>query len=76
MKDLLALLVEGLVDEPTRVSVRERTEGRERTFEVQVARGDRGRVIGRNGKTAAALRTLMSAVAERRGETVTLEIRE
>jgi predicted RNA-binding protein YlqC (UPF0109 family) len=64
------------VREPSRVSVRER-EGEETTvLELAVAPGDRGRVIGQKGRTAGALRTLLSAAAARRGRRVELEIRE
>jgi predicted RNA-binding protein YlqC (UPF0109 family) len=43
-------------------------------LELAVAPSDRGRVIGKGGRTAAALRTVLDAVAARRGESVTLEI--
>ena len=49
------------------------TDGR-RVLELAVASSDRGRVIGKGGRTAAALRTVLDAVAARRGESVTLEI--
>ena len=76
MMDLVGVLARYLVDEPGRVSVRERTAGETRVVELSVARSDRGRVIGRGGRTAAALRTIVDAVAARRGEPWTLEIRE
>ena len=74
MKDLLTLLVRGLVRDGRRVSVQE-TSGDDGTqFVVEVAPPDRGRVIGRGGKTVEALRTLMGAVAERRGSRCTVEV--
>lgn len=74
MRELVTRLVEGLVREPGRIRVRERTE-RERVFvELGVAPGDRGRVIGRSGRTASALRTLLGAVAHRQGRSCELEI--
>jgi len=76
MTELVALFARYLVDEPGRVSVRERAAGEARVAELSVARADRGRVIGRGGRTAAALRTLVDAVAARRGERWTLEIRD
>ena len=74
MKDLLTLLVRGLVRDGRRVSVQE-TSGADGTqFVVEVSPADRGRVIGRGGRTVEALRTLMGAVAERRGSRCTVEV--
>jgi predicted RNA-binding protein YlqC (UPF0109 family) len=74
VKDLLAAFVRGLVAWPERVVVHERTLGAVRFLSLAVAPEDRGRVIGRRGRTAAALRTLVGAVAQRRGEECQLEI--
>ena len=74
MKELVSTLVRGLVRAPRGVRVYERRD-RGRVFvEVSVDPEDRGRVIGREGRTAQALRTLLSAVARERGETCQLEI--
>ena len=75
MKRLLATLAEELVDDPGRVKVREREEGATVLLELEVDPEDRGRVIGQKGRTAGALRTLLSAVAERQGRRCELEIR-
>lgn len=75
MKRLLATLAEELVDDPGRVKVREREEGGTVRLELEVDPEDRGRVIGQRGRTAGALRTLLSAVAERQGRRCELEIR-
>ena len=74
MKELVATLARFLVEDPDRVFVRERTTGGRTVLELGVAPGDRGRVIGRGGRTATALRTVLEAVAARRGESCTLEI--
>jgi uncharacterized protein len=74
LKRLLATLAEELVDDPVRVEVRERKEGGAVILELVVARDDRGRVIGQRGRTAGALRSLLSAVAERQGRRCELEI--
>ena len=74
MRDLLATLARGLVEEPHRVSVRERPGGEKTILELKVAPGDRGRVIGRHGRTAEALRILLGAVAKRGGKSCELEI--
>ena len=65
-----------MVDEPDQVSIEE-IPGRESTlFELQVAAGDLGKVIGRQGRTARALRSLLSARGTRDGERYELEILE
>ena len=68
MRDLLELFVRGLVSDPRRGVVRESSVDEGTDFLVEVAPADRGRVIGRGGRTVDALRTLMAAVAERRGD--------
>ena len=67
-------LVRALVEEPERVLVQERVEGEISVLELEVAPGDRGRVIGRRGRTADALRTVLDAVGRRRGRRCELEI--
>jgi predicted RNA-binding protein YlqC (UPF0109 family) len=76
VKELLTLFAQGLVRDPRRVSVHERSGAGVSTLELEVAPADRGRVIGRGGRTVEALRTVLQAVAARRGERCTLEIRE
>jgi uncharacterized protein len=73
---LVEVLARALADDPEAVVVTE-TEQRDTTIvELFVAPTDLGRVIGRQGRTAAALRTLVSAAAEREGKRAMLEIRE
>jgi len=74
VRDLLAMLVRGLVEEPSHVSVRERRSDGVTVLELQVPPEDRGRVIGRRGRTAEALRILLRALAERNGIRCELEI--
>jgi uncharacterized protein len=74
MKDLLEALAASLVDDPGRVRVRQRTEEAFVRLDLEVSPEDRGRIIGRNGKTADALRTLLDAVAKRHGKRCRLEI--
>jgi hypothetical protein len=76
VRDLLTLLARGLVREPERVRVRESGEPGRSVLELSVAAGDRGRVIGRQGRTADALRTLLEALARRKGGSCSLEIEE
>lgn len=74
MQDLLLSLVRPLVEEPRRVSVREHRDEEGTVLELKVAPGDRGRVIGRRGRTAEALRTVLGAVAKRHGTRCDMEI--
>jgi predicted RNA-binding protein YlqC (UPF0109 family) len=71
VRDLIEFIARALVEEPDRVRVRE--AGR-RTLELEVADADLGRVIGRRGKTANAMRTVLNASVDGRG--VNLEIVE
>jgi len=74
VKDLVSHLARGLVREPGRVRVHEHVEHGRIFVELTVAPADRGRVIGREGRTAKAIRTLLDALAARREGTVSLEI--
>ena len=65
LADALEHLVRGLVPNPDDVRVRETDRGRGRTFEVRVHPDDIGKVIGRQGRTASALRTVIGALAGR-----------
>jgi len=67
LEDALAHLVRGIVDNPEDVAVALRTNRRGRDLEVQVHPDDMGRVIGRSGRTATALRTVVSALHGGRG---------
>lgn len=76
LKGLIETVAKALTDQPEAVSVRE-TERRGGTvFELQVAATDLGRVIGRQGRTAAALRTLLASAAEGEDRRVSLDIRD
>ncbi len=67
-------LVKGIVDHPDDASVTERSTSRGDLLEVHVHPDDLGRVIGRNGRTAKALRALVSALAD--GKRVRVELVE
>lgn len=66
LEDALSHLVRGIVDHPDDVAVRARTGKRGRSLEVRVNPEDMGRVIGRSGRTATALRTVLSAISPER----------
>ena len=68
--EALEHLVRGIVDNPDDVSVRSRNLRRGRTLEVHVHPDDIGKVIGRNGRTATAFRTVISALAGKGGSRI------
>ena len=74
MKELLTYIVQNLVEKPDEVSVTEREANGETVFEVRVADGDMGKVIGRQGRIVKEIRILMKAVAQRMGKKVSVEI--
>lgn len=74
MKELLTYIVQNLVEKPDEVSVTEREANGETVFEVRVADGDMGKVIGRQGRIVKEVRILMKAVAQRKGKKVSVEI--
>ncbi len=74
MKELLLYMAKNLVDDPDSVTVVE-TEGEDgKVLELHVAEGDMGKVIGRQGRIAKEIRTIIKTVAQRTGEKVTVEI--
>ena len=74
MKDLVEFMAKALVNEPDAVVVRE-IEGASATiYELSVAQEDMGRVIGKQGRVANAMRTLLRVAAVQEGKRVTLEI--
>ena len=74
MKELLTYIVQSLVDNPNEVSVTERQNGSETVFEVRVADGDMGKVIGRQGRIVKQIRILMRAVAQKQGKKISVDI--
>jgi len=76
VRDVVDVVARALSDEPDHVRVVETAHQGGTLLELFVSPADLGRVIGRQGRTAAALRTLVAATAERDGARVTLEIRE
>lgn len=74
MKELLTYIVQNLVEKPDEVSVTEREANGETVFEVRVADGDMGKVIGRQVRIVKEIRILMKAVAQRKGKKVSVEI--
>ena len=67
MKELLDQIIRELVDEPDEVSVSEVETESTVVYELRVGDGDVGKVIGRHGRTATALRTIVSAITAKEG---------
>jgi predicted RNA-binding protein YlqC (UPF0109 family) len=74
VEQLLTYLARALVDQPDQVGLRVSEAEGARLFELKVAPEDVGKVIGRDGRTVNALRTLLSAAAQKQGQKVRLEI--
>lgn len=74
MKELVEYIAKSLVDDPSQVKVVEKPSGSTTTLELQVAPEDMGRVIGKNGRVANAMRVLVRVVAAHEGQHVSLDI--
>ncbi len=74
MKELVEYIAKSLVDDPSQVDVTEINKSSFVVLELRVAPEDMGRVIGRNGRVANAIRTLLRVPAARQGKRVNLEI--
>ncbi len=76
VRAVVEVLACALTDRPDEVHVKESLHRGTTLVELYVAPGELGRVIGKQGRTAAALRTLAASAGEKEGKTVTLEIRD
>jgi hypothetical protein len=76
VREAVEVLARALTDKPDEVRVTESQHKTTTLVELFVAPGHLGKVIGKQGRTAAALRTLASTAGEKEGKTVTLEIRD
>jgi len=76
MKDLIEFMVKALVDDPSEVNITEIVGEKITLFELRVAKGDVGKVIGKRGRTAGAIRTIVNAVSTKQGKRAELEIIE
>jgi predicted RNA-binding protein YlqC (UPF0109 family) len=75
-KELLEYIVKMIVDRPDEVDIREIPGERVVIYEVRVSKEDVGKVIGKQGRTAKAIRTVLAAVSLKRGKKVVVEILE
>jgi len=76
MKELIEYIAKSLVDHPGEVQVRESGGGSRIRIELSVTKDDMGRVIGKSGKVANSIRTLLRVAAEREGKQATLDVME
>ena len=76
MKDLVAYIAKALVDKPEEVAVSEIEGEQTSVIELKVAKEDLGKVIGKQGRTARAIRTILSAASTKIGKRSVLEILE
>ena len=74
MREFLQYIAQHLVDNPDKVVLDQEEKDGKVTFRLQVGQPDIGKVIGRNGRTAQAMRTMLTAVAAKKGKRAVLEI--
>ena len=74
MKELVEYMAKTLVDDPSQVNVEEIVRSRQIVYRLHVAPEDMGRVIGKEGRVANAMRTLLRVMAVRKGKRALLEI--
>lgn len=74
MKELVEIIAKTLVDHPDEVVVTETDNGRELVLELKVASSDTGKVIGKQGRIAKSIRSLVKAAASKENRKVVLEI--
>jgi len=73
MKESLEAIITSLVNEPSEVSINQVDGDKSIVFEVKVANSDMGKVIGREGRIAKAIRTIIKALAAKEGKKVSVE---
>ena len=76
MKEILETIILSLVEDKSAVQIEEKNNEKSITFEVKVAEKDMGKVIGKEGKIAKSVRTVMKAVAGRERKKVSIEFVE
>ena len=76
MQELVEFIARSLVDDPTQVRVTQYRRGAQVNLSLHVAKEDMGRIIGKSGRVASAIRTLLRVAAAQEGKRVTLDILE
>lgn len=73
MKEILELLIKNLVENPDEVTINEKQEEKNVVYEVKVAESDIGKVIGKQGRIAKSIRTIMKSVGGKEHKKVVIE---
>lgn len=76
MEEFLKTIINNLVEEKDDVEIKQKEAEKEITFEVKVAQSDMGRVIGRQGRTARSIRTIMKSIGNKEHKKVNVEFVE
>ena len=76
MKELVEFIVKALVDDPADVQIHEVAGDKVTLYELRVSKKDIGKIIGKKGRTALAIRTILNAVSTKQGKRAELEIVE
>lgn len=76
MKQLVEYIAQALVDHPDKVEVKEIVGERTLIYEIRVGEGDLGKIIGKEGRTAKAIRSIITAAAMKQGKRAQVEILE
>lgn len=76
MKELIEYIAKALVDHPEKVEIKEIAGEKTLIYELRVGQGDLGKVIGKEGRTAKAIRSIIAAAAMKHGKRAQLEILE
>ncbi len=74
MEEMLRTIVKYLVDDPEAIEITKREEGKTTVLELRVSPNDMGKIIGKQGKMAKAIRTLMKAYATKEGTKINVDI--
>jgi len=76
MKELIEYIASSLVDDPSQIDIRQFKRGSQITFKLRVSRDDMGRIIGKGGRVANSIRTLLRVSAAQEGKSANLDIVE
>ncbi len=73
MKEILETLIKSLVEKQDEVTITEKTEEKQTVYEVKVAESDMGKVIGKQGRVAKSIRTVMKSIAGKEHKKIVIE---
>jgi len=76
MREFIEFIAKHLVDQPDSVNIEEQLEEDKLVFILKVAQNDVGKIIGRKGRTAQAMRTLLTAIAAKEGKRAVLRLKD